>query len=151
MSLSWPSSSRRDSGCGRSRVITLYEADRQLPVGRIIRTRVELPADRSFESWDRALAGMSRPRLANNTELFWQQGLLDVELEYPITSERSRFSIEPALARLGIRTMTVLRFLPPGSGERIFQYTGDHEPAIELSDLECAVVLTDDLEPVFHK
>ena len=105
--------------------ITLYEGDRQLPAARIVRTRIELPADRSFESWERALAGMARPRLANDAELFWQQGLLDVELEYPIESQQSRFAIEPALARLGIRTMTVLRFLPPGSGERLFQYTGD--------------------------
>ena len=39
--------------------------------------------------------------------------MLDVVLDYPIASDRSRFSIDPALARLGVRTTTVLRFVPP--------------------------------------
>ena len=105
--------------------IPLYEGGRQLGAGQIVNARIELPSDRSFETWESALAGVNRPRLPDGTELFWQQAMLDVQLEYSIGSDRSRFSIEPALARLGIRTMTVLRFLPPGTGERIFQYTGD--------------------------
>jgi hypothetical protein len=51
--------------------------------------------------------------------------MLDVLIEYPITSEHSRFSIKPALARLGVRTITVLRFLPAGGAERAFEYVGD--------------------------
>ena len=38
---------------------------------------------------------------------------------------QSRFSIDPALARLGVRTTTVLRFLPPNGAERAFEYIGD--------------------------
>jgi hypothetical protein len=51
--------------------------------------------------------------------------LLDVLLEYPIGSDRSDFAIRSSLARLGLRTTTVLRFLPPGRAERAFQYVGD--------------------------
>jgi hypothetical protein len=51
--------------------------------------------------------------------------MMDVLFEYTITSDRSRFSINPALARLGVRTNTVLRFLPAGGAERDFQYVGD--------------------------
>src|SRR5207249_7169249 len=58
-------------------------------------------------------------------ELVWQQAMLDVLLEYPIASERSSFAIDPAFARLGLRTATVLRFLPPGRAERAFAFTGD--------------------------
>ena len=37
----------------------------------------------------------------------------------------SRFSIHPALHRLGLRVVTVLRFLPPGGGVRAFELVGD--------------------------
>jgi len=46
-------------------------------------------------------------------------------LEYPIESDLSPFAIRPGLAHLGLRTTTVLRFLPRGRPERAFQYVGD--------------------------
>jgi hypothetical protein len=51
--------------------------------------------------------------------------MLDVEIDYAIASDRSRFSIDPRLARLGVRTTTVLRFVPPTGSERAFEYAGD--------------------------
>jgi hypothetical protein len=51
--------------------------------------------------------------------------MFDVVLEYRISSASARFSIDPTLARLGVRTSTVLRFLPPDGDERAFQYVGD--------------------------
>jgi hypothetical protein len=52
--------------------------------------------------------------------------MLDVALEYPIRSDSSRFAIRPALAHLGVRTTTALRFVPPrGGAERAFQLAGD--------------------------
>ena len=51
--------------------------------------------------------------------------MLDVLFEYPIVSDRADFSIDPVLARLSLRTTTVLRFLPPGGAERAYQYSGD--------------------------
>ena len=65
------------------------------------------------------------PPLADSVDLPWKQAMLDVMIEYPITSPTSRFSIRPALAHLGIRTTTVLRFVPPNGGERVFEYLGD--------------------------
>src|SRR5439155_17417413 len=40
-------------------------------------------------------------------------------------SDRSEFSIHPGLARLGLRVVTVLRFLPPGGTVRAFELSGD--------------------------
>jgi hypothetical protein len=51
--------------------------------------------------------------------------MLDVLLEYPIHSDQSKFSIESGLARLGVRVVTVLRFLPPGGAVRAFEFVGD--------------------------
>ena len=105
--------------------VELYEGAARLGPPDIVAARVTLPSDRSFDSYDHALALVTGPPLPEGTELIWQQALLDVVLEYPIISDQSRFSIRPALAHLGLRTTTVLRFLPPGGAERAFQYVGD--------------------------
>jgi hypothetical protein len=101
------------------------ENGRPLPEPAIVAARVSLPADRSFETWDGALALVTGPPVPVATEIVWQQALLVVELEYPVQSDRSDFSLRPALARLGLSTTTVLRFLPPGRPERAFEFTGD--------------------------
>lgn len=105
--------------------IKLYEEGTQLVRVQIVATRISLPSDRSFDSFEHALAHLGAAPGVAVTDLPWQQARLDVLLEYPISSDRARFSIHPALAHLGIRTTTVLRYLPPGGGERAFQYVGD--------------------------
>jgi hypothetical protein len=71
------------------------------------------------------LAHLSGSKLTNSTNVAWDQVELDTLLEYPIQSDRARFSIHSELARLGLRTVTVLRFLPPGGAVRAFEFTGD--------------------------
>jgi hypothetical protein len=107
--------------------LELEENGRALPVGRVTALRVSLPFARSFTSYERALGHVTGPELSPETELVWQQALLDVILEYPIASDRSRFSIHLGTARLGLSTNTVLRFLPaePAGTERVFQLHGD--------------------------
>jgi hypothetical protein len=105
--------------------VEMYENDRRLERGGIVATRVSLPSDRAFATYDGALAAVTGPPLADSVALPWQQAMLDVLLEYPITSPTARFSIRPALAHLGIRTTTVLRFVPPNGSERAFEYLGD--------------------------
>ena len=103
----------------------LYEDDALLGAPRIAATRVSLPSDRSFASYDSALAHATSAPLTNGTRIMWKQGMLDVVLDYSIHSDQARFSIRPALARLGVRTTTVLRFVPATGGERDFEYLGD--------------------------
>jgi hypothetical protein len=103
----------------------MYEGDQQLAAPKVVATRVSLPSDRSFTTYETALAHVSDRPGATATELMWNQAMLDVEFEYPIRDARSRFSIEPTLARLGVRTTTVLRFVLPAGGERDFEYLGD--------------------------
>jgi len=105
--------------------LELYQGATRLGTGQIVAARVSLPSDRSFADYEDALAHVTGPPLPATTELIWQQALLDVLLEYPIASDSALFSIRPALAHLGLRTTTVLRFLPPGSAERAFEYLGD--------------------------
>src|SRR5882762_5181096 len=105
--------------------IELYENDTRLEPPRLVDARVSLESDKSFASYEQALAHVTGPRLPNNMELYWEQGLLDVLLDYPIGSDRSDFSIRPRLERLGLRTNVVLRFLPPGGVVRAFDLHGD--------------------------
>jgi hypothetical protein len=104
--------------------VQLFEDDRQL-AGQIVGARVAVPSDRAFTAYASALASATGPQLPDTVDLPWQQAMVDVLLEYPIASPTARFSIRPSLARLGIRTTTVLRFLPPNGGERAFEYLGD--------------------------
>lgn len=104
--------------------VALYEGDTRLDSPEVVSARVSLESDRSFESYDEAVAHVSG-RLSNDTELYWNQGMLDVLFEYRIQSDRSAFSIRPSLARLGQRVVTVLRFLPEPSVVRAFEFEGD--------------------------
>ncbi|GBD32559.1 hypothetical protein HRbin33_01529 [bacterium HR33] len=105
--------------------LEIYEEKEKLTGARLAAVRISLPSDRSFENYHTALSHITGPPLPEETQLYWQQAMLDVLLEYPIASERSRFSIRPMLAHLGQRTTTVLRFLAPSGKERVFQYSGD--------------------------
>jgi hypothetical protein len=105
--------------------IELYEGDRRLSKPRVVETRISLPSDRSFASYAQMLAHVQGPKLPLDTNIVWNQAMLDVWFEYPIVSDQSRFSIHPGLARLGLRVVSVLRFLPPGGAVRAFEFSGD--------------------------
>jgi hypothetical protein len=125
--------------------IEVYENDTRLAKPQIVATCISLPSDRSFVSYEDAIAHITGPPLSNDTNVYWDQTLLDVSFEYPIQSEQSRFSIHPALARLGLRVVTVLRFVTPGGEVRAFELTGDpglvqldprwHQAALRFVDL----------------
>src|SRR5215831_10298396 len=97
----------------------------RLPKPRILDARVSVESDRSFASYEQAVAHVTGPRLPDNIDLYWDQAMLDVLMDYPIQSDRSQFSIHPAYERLGLRVVTVLRFLPPNGAVRAFEFTED--------------------------
>jgi hypothetical protein len=106
--------------------IQLYEDEAPLTKRpRVTAARISLESDRSFISYENAVAHLTAPPLARNVNVAWNQTLLDIWFEYPIRSEASRFSIHSALARLGIRVVTVIRFVAPGGAVRAFEFTGD--------------------------
>src|SRR4051812_18004150 len=105
--------------------IDLYEGDRLLLNPRIVSTRMSLESDRSFATYDGALAHVTGPALSNDTTIFWEQGVLDVLFEYPIQSDRSYFSIHAAFDRFALKVITSLQFLPPGGIDRAYALEGD--------------------------
>jgi hypothetical protein len=122
-----------------------YEGDTLLPNPRVMATRISLSSDFSFSSYETALAHVNGPPLPDSTDVVWDQTLLDVLFESPIQSDRARFSIQPRFGRLGLRVITVLRFVPPGGEVRAFEFDGDpgvvrldprwHQAALRFVDL----------------
>ena len=108
-----------------SDAIDIYEGGHPLPKPAVIATRVSLPSDKSFAAYEQALAHVTGAKLPPATNIVWNQTMLDVLFEYPIAFDRGDFSLHPALARLGVRVVTTLRFLPPATPERAFEFTGD--------------------------
>jgi hypothetical protein len=105
--------------------ITVYENDAPLPVPRIVYARVSLASDKSFASYEQARAHVAGPRLPDDLDLYWNQQLLDVLLEYTIKSDRSEFAIRARVDRFAHNVSTALRFLPPDGGVRAFEFQGD--------------------------
>jgi HupE / UreJ protein len=108
-----------------ARFVQLYEDQMRLPEPRVAATRISLPSDRSFSTFNDALAHLRAPPMTNRANVVWNQVLFDVLLEYPIRSERSQFSIRPGFEGLAAQVVTVLRFLPPGGAVRAYEFDGD--------------------------
>jgi hypothetical protein len=105
--------------------IRVYENGEQLARPELSAVQISLPSDRSFESWEQAVAHVQGPPLPIETELVWTQAQLDVLLRFEVASEASAFALETDFARLGLRTRSVIRFLPPNGTTRVFEYQGD--------------------------
>ncbi|MDP8989532.1 MAG: HupE/UreJ family protein [Acidobacteriota bacterium] len=116
--------------------IAIYEGAARLPKPQVRAAMVSLESDRSFATYEDALARVTGAPLPLDTNVVWNQTMLDVLFEYPIQSEYSEFAIHPALDRLGVRTVTALRFLvPQHSGNyvvRAFEF--DNDPGIVKLD-----------------
>jgi hypothetical protein len=91
--------------------------------------RVTPPSDRSFESYEQALALVESPPLPSGIDILWNRGYLDIHLEHPIRSERSDFVLEVHTdLALTDRVTVDVRFLPPGGVERIYVLRGEAGP-----------------------
>jgi hypothetical protein len=105
--------------------VELYENGAKLPKPTVRAVKAELPSSRAFASYDEAVANVTGPRLPDDTNIYWEQGMLDVMFEYPIQSQESRFAIHPGFTRLGLQVNVGLRLLTPGKPERVFDVHAD--------------------------
>ena len=105
--------------------LTLYEGARQLPNPRIVSVRMALDSDNSFASYDTALTHLTGSPLPPETNMFWEQGKLDVLLEYPIQTDKSYFSMHAALDRLALHEITTVQYLQPNGISRAYELQGD--------------------------
>ena len=106
--------------------IEIYEDGNRLAEPTIEAIRLSIPSDRSFEEYETALAHVTTgARLPASTQIIWRQAMLDVLLDYDTVSAESSFAIRPGVERLGLRVVSVIRFLTPSGAERAFELRGD--------------------------
>lgn len=105
--------------------VEIYEDGIRLAKPQIAATQISLPSNKSFTTFDQALAHLNRPLPTSNENLVADQVLFDVLLEYMIQSDQAAFSIRPRLEHLAVRVLTVLRFHTPDGPVRAYQFLGD--------------------------
>ena len=97
------------------------EGDERLTRYDLANARISLPSDRSFDTYDGALARVRGAKLPDTTQIYYNQGFLDLELHFPIRSQDSPFSMRVLFGRgLANRTATYINFIrPDGDGPRV--------------------------------
>jgi hypothetical protein len=105
--------------------LTMYEGNRQLPSPRIVAVRMSLDSDTSFASYDTALSHVTGSPLPPDTNMFWEQGKLDVLFEYPLQTENSYISMHAAFDRLAQNEITTVQYLQPDGVSRAYELQGD--------------------------
>lgn len=113
------------SGEAVAREVVFFE-DGQRLVPTPLARRISIPADKSFESYDAALAHLQDEPLPENTDVFWNQGFFDLWLHYPIRSAESDFALQLQMApEIQKRAHLLIRFLPPGGLDRAYDVAGN--------------------------
>ena len=112
--------------------IVFLEGDERLTRYDMANARISLPSDRSFDTYDGALARVRGAKLPDTTQVYYNQGFLDLELAFPIRSETSPFSMRVLFGRgLANRTATYINFIRPDGGVRAFRIHDD-TPLVRL-------------------
>jgi len=111
--------------------LEVYEGNEKLSKPALTEVRLSAEGDPSFATYETALEHVTGPRLTD-TKMLPNQGALDAMFDYPIKSDRSRFSFHPRWDRFGLRVVTVLQFLPPGGAVRAFEYEGGDPGLVRL-------------------
>jgi HupE/UreJ protein len=92
---------------------------------QVVKTRLSLISDNSFDSYDDAIAHMNAPELPPETDVSPEQVWLDVIFEYPLHSDRPVIAVRPQVAALGLRVATDVKYVHPEGGVRDFSFNGD--------------------------
>lgn len=100
--------------------VRMYESGSQLAPQQVVSVRATPFEDKSFETYESALALLNAPQQDANVAV--KTGYLDVMFSYPITSAQSRFSIDTNWARLGLRSITVVRLVLADGTVRPFEF-----------------------------
>jgi len=102
--------------------VIFLEDNERLSEFELSGARISLPSDRSFDTYESALAHVRGPKLPDSTQLYYNQGYLDLELHYRIRSATNEFGVQVLLARgLANRTVTFVNYVRPDGQLRAFR------------------------------
>ena len=105
--------------------VAIYAGGRRLEDPHVAHARVSLPSDRSFDAYESALEHLRGPALPSTTELFWRQGLLDLQIEYLAPGGVSGLAVRPEWHELARQTVGELTFLQADGTVRHVRFTDD--------------------------
>jgi hypothetical protein len=112
--------------------IVFLERDDRLTGYELANARISLPSDRSFNNYETALQRVRGEKLPDTTQIYYNQGFLDLELIFPIRSQDSPFSMRVLFGRgLAQRTATYITFIRPDAAVRTFRIHDD-TPLVHL-------------------
>jgi hypothetical protein len=113
--------------------IELFEGAARIERHELAAVRLSVEGDNAFAAYETALAQVTGPPLESDPKLLPTQGVLDALLEYPIQSDRARFSFRPRFEQFGLRVVTILRYLAPDGPIRAFEYEGGNPGLVRLN------------------
>jgi HupE/UreJ protein len=88
--------------------------------------RISLPSDKAFDSYEGAISHLRSPKIPENAQIYYNQGFLDLELNYVIRSDASDFGMQVLFGRgLANRTATYINFIRPSGAVRAFRLHDD--------------------------
>lgn len=103
-----------------ARDVTWFEDGRALTLVDS-KARISETSDKSFSSYESALASIAGPPLPTTAYVFWNQGYFDAHLQYDLESAEPGISVDFEVApALRDRVTLDLRYLLPGGGERAY-------------------------------
>jgi HupE / UreJ protein len=112
--------------------IVFLEGDERLVRYEMANARISLPSDRSYDTYEGALARVRGTKLPDTTKVYYNQGFLDLELHFPIQSEQSAFSMRVLFGTgLANRTATYINFIRHDGAVRAFRIHDD-TPLVRL-------------------
>jgi hypothetical protein len=102
--------------------IVFLENDERLSQFEMASARISLPSDKSFDSYDGAVSHVRGAKLPDSTQLYYNQGYLDLELNYPIHSPNADFGIQMLIGKgVANRMVTLVTFVRPDGASRSFR------------------------------
>jgi hypothetical protein len=108
--------------------IAFLENDERLSQFDVANARISLPSDKSFDTYEGAVAHVRGPKLPGSTQLYYNQGYLDLEMLYPIRSASDAFGVQVLLSRgLANRAVAFIDYLPPNGGTHAFRLVDQTE------------------------
>ena len=108
-----------------AKLLLLYEGQTVIALDTVSAARLSPSNDRSFVSYESAVAHVTGAAVDSAVGLGPDQGFFDAVLGYRVTSDQSDFFIEPQVTGLAGQVHLALRFLPPGGGVRAYDVSGD--------------------------
>jgi len=102
--------------------IVFLEDDERLSRFEMANARISLPSDKSFDSYGGAIQHVRGPKLPETTQLYYNQGYLDLELHYPIQSQNSEYAVQMLFGKgMANRTVAFVNYVRPDGATRAFR------------------------------